>query len=802
MKLTSVKIQNYRSFDSQGVEITLGEMAAFVGRNSSGKSNILNALKHFFDGSSMNDKDFYYGDTTLQISISVVFSVNDSELSIALLPYVSPNGIIELTRIYTVDNLKGTMMVSGSYEYSGHTNMNPFPTRRTNSIQIEAFLKTEESVKLRRFAQLAKIELDANNFNEVLASYWCAHASEYRQKWVDECKNLNGPTQKAILEALPKYYYIPVNYSASEATTDKYSHFQQIYQEILGDADSILSGERVKKLKQQVDSLFKESGISRRCDEMNKLLQSISGADSSVKMRIEIGDPDFRTLIHPTATLRVDDGYDCDVQNKGQGIQRDAIFRLLRVFSQLKKERGRGFILGVDEPEAFMHPTYKRRLYKSFLALCKAGYQVMYTTHDPAFVSVSRFDDIHIVAKKGIERQYSIAFNSSLHDLMKKKAFRSVCKGRKENAIRKELEHKCHGEQNEGFFADRIVLVEGETEKYALPIYLEKFGYDLDDNNTVLITAESKNLLVLMCSIFSSCRIPCYCIFDADMPEQDVYERFCLYQRGNVVPANKEEEDKFKSITQRISLNRELLEFLCGDVEDFPQTSVQPHYTVWEKDFENAIQNKLLNCEKMKAKLTREEGVVASSKPLVAYHLASECKKTDILQETKEILEALITKIKNAECLDLQDAPSTYPLIRLCDEPDKQALPVYSSAAGRNTFAYGDPPVSYAYGTFPEGTTYIVHIQGDSMEGLIPDDSYVAVRKIDEFPTPGTIGIFRLESGEMVCKRYLELKDGRKVLKSQNTKYKPIILTPEVYCKAEGEVLKWKKTQLAVFERE
>ena len=60
MKLTSVKIQNYRSFDSQGVEITLGEMAAFVGRNSSGKSNILNALKHFFDGSSMNDKDFYY----------------------------------------------------------------------------------------------------------------------------------------------------------------------------------------------------------------------------------------------------------------------------------------------------------------------------------------------------------------------------------------------------------------------------------------------------------------------------------------------------------------------------------------------------------------------------------------------------------------------------------------------------------------------------------------------------------------------------------------------------------------------
>ena len=54
MKLTSVKIQNYRSFDSQGVEITLGEMAAFVGRNSSGKSNILNALKRDYPKNCVN----------------------------------------------------------------------------------------------------------------------------------------------------------------------------------------------------------------------------------------------------------------------------------------------------------------------------------------------------------------------------------------------------------------------------------------------------------------------------------------------------------------------------------------------------------------------------------------------------------------------------------------------------------------------------------------------------------------------------------------------------------------------------
>lgn len=48
MKITEISIKNFRSFDERGVSIVVGEMTAFVGKNSSGKSNILQALQLFW----------------------------------------------------------------------------------------------------------------------------------------------------------------------------------------------------------------------------------------------------------------------------------------------------------------------------------------------------------------------------------------------------------------------------------------------------------------------------------------------------------------------------------------------------------------------------------------------------------------------------------------------------------------------------------------------------------------------------------------------------------------------------------
>ena len=49
MKVCQVTIRNFKSFGDDLVSIPLGDLTAFVGANSSGKSNVLKALDLFFN---------------------------------------------------------------------------------------------------------------------------------------------------------------------------------------------------------------------------------------------------------------------------------------------------------------------------------------------------------------------------------------------------------------------------------------------------------------------------------------------------------------------------------------------------------------------------------------------------------------------------------------------------------------------------------------------------------------------------------------------------------------------------------
>lgn len=791
MKITEISIKNFRSFDERGATIVVGEMAAFVGKNSSGKSNILKALQLFWGQDVLSSEDFYYGETNRTISISVKFSVASEEIFPALLPYVSPDGFLQLRHDYTEADSKGKLYSCGNNEYTGQADMNPFPERKLTSAKIGAFLTSEQSAGLRAYAQDSGKLLDERSFYDIVRLYWCAHIQSFSNQWNATPIEISGTDLKNILAALPPYYYLPVSYTTAKLTQDKHSYFQQIYLQFLGDIQQLRENAQAEQLKQKVAALYRAAGIHKRCSDINQLLSETGGADSSVKMHIEIGEPNYDVLFHPAPSLRVDDGYDCDVQGKGQGIQRDAIFRLLKVFSRLNKKQQRQFILAVDEPEAFMHPTYKRSLFKSFLSLCDAGCQVMYTTHDPAFVSVSRFDDIHTVAVVRGQKQYTTVFSSSFAEIMQKEVFRKSCRCKVEESIRKELEHKCQGEQNEGFFADRIILVEGATESYALPVYFARLGYNLDENNTVILRAQSKTLLQLLCAIFSSCRIPCYCIFDGDKPEEDLYARYMASQ-----PLDDGERSKIKDCSK---LNRNLLAVFHGVPQDFPDTTIEYHYTVWERDFEHAVQMHLHNFEELRAQIIKQEGVSSESKPLIAYHLAVKSKLSDLPPAVRSLLASLVERIKSCSCLPLADMPVHTNTLALYPDKIEDSVPVYASAAGRNTVAEDDTPVSYATGAFPAGTSYLVHIQGDSMANQIPDGCYVAVKRVEEWPHPGTIGIFLIDGGEMVCKQYIEKPNGEKILKSLNRSHPSISLTEDVYCQVRGEIIMLGRKKPAIF---
>jgi len=88
----------------------------------------------------------------------------------------------------------------------------------------------------------------------------------------------------------------------------------------------------------------------------------------------------------------------------------------------------------------------------------------------------------------------------------------------------------------------------------------------------------------------------------------------------------------------------------------------------------------------------------------------------------------------------------------------------------------------------PKGTSFGVHISGDSMEPVIADKSTVFVKQTMTVEN-GKVGIFIL-NGEAFCKQLIVDKEKRQIrLHSINPKYDDIIVTPEDNLYTIGQVL-------------
>src|SRR6185312_7182994 len=153
-----------------------------------------------------------------------------------------------------------------------------------------------------------------------------------------------------------------------------------------------------------------------------------------------------------------DHGFSLSATEVGEGFQNAIVLAILRAFEETKRQ---GAILLIEEPEMFLHPQMQRSLYKTLRKIGETN-QVIYTTHSPHFVSVPDYEHVALV-RKGPDG--TTAHRSGLPQDAK----------RREKLI-KELDP----ERNELFFATRLLLVEGDTEKLAIPAYASRLGLELD----------------------------------------------------------------------------------------------------------------------------------------------------------------------------------------------------------------------------------------------------------------------------------------------------------------------------------
>jgi hypothetical protein len=157
-----------------------------------------------------------------------------------------------------------------------------------------------------------------------------------------------------------------------------------------------------------------------------------------------------------------------------------------------------GLLLLIEEPELYLRPQAQRYLYRLLREFSLAGNQAIYSTHSPAFLNVSRLDELVFV-----ERLPSTG-TRALHPepVSADDDFRVMSEF---DAARSEL-----------FLARAVVLVEGLTEKLVLPFVFSALGYDVDREAISIVECGGKPNIPLFARVCRATGTPFVVVHDSD----------------------------------------------------------------------------------------------------------------------------------------------------------------------------------------------------------------------------------------------------------------------------------------------
>jgi predicted ATP-dependent endonuclease of OLD family len=372
-------------------------------------------------------------------------------------------------------------------------------------------------------------------------------------------------------------------------------------------------GERIAEMKEIEDSL-------------NKLMSELMDCD----IEIEIAMPSLKNVFGG-AKIFVNDGERTSIDTKGHGMQRSMILTILRAYAELarvekagEKSNERTTIFAIEEPELYLHPQSQRTFASVFQEIANGRDQVVFCTQSSLFVDISLLDQICIMRREKREEVYEsyptqLSIPKMIEDIKIRKGADAS-----EEGIREQYSHVFNPMINEGFFADKVVIVEGPSEQYALPIYADALGYNLNRNNISVVHSNGKGQMDRLWRVFNDFEIPTYLWFDGDKRSED-----------------KNVRDK----------TLELLEFLGDPIEKIEdiETKVSEEYAILENNLEELLMDELTEY----ADIVQESAKVLgpTGKPLKHRFVANRLKRRVVDGESiekiipKTIIE-IVKKIK------------------------------------------------------------------------------------------------------------------------------------------------------------
>jgi CRISPR-associated exonuclease Cas4 len=324
----------------------------------------------------------------------------------------------------------------------------------------------------------------------------------------------NPAGYKQVLDGyLPEFQLVPALRDVTEETkTAGNSLLSKILSIIISRvANQNPAFKQLQQTISQIGTLIDGTTPEEKLAEIKELENSLKRELEpwNVKLSIGVDPPDTRELLQLGAYIKLDDGIMTGVDEKGHGLQRYLLFALMRVWASearraikenFGESRDRALIFAFEEPELFLHPQMCRATYESLKQISSVN-QIMICTHSPHFIDMEDYLSIAMVRKPSLER-------GTVVQQVQKDFFED------ERKKRFNLVRFFNPDRNEVFFARKVGLVEGPTEKAVLPLIARRLG--VYDHSVSIINCETKFNITLFMEVLNAFQIPYVVVHDED----------------------------------------------------------------------------------------------------------------------------------------------------------------------------------------------------------------------------------------------------------------------------------------------
>lgn len=499
MKIRRVQIHNFRSITDATVDIC--DYTLLVGANNAGKSNLLNAIRCFYDHLKWSAAD------------APKLDGDDGE------------SWIELT--YAVD---GDDWASLADKYKS--------AAEPNLLKVRRYFRSNDKDRVKSNQSNIYGYVDGALENDLF--YGAKNVSTAKLGQViyvpalttaDEQTKLSGPSPlrevlnfliKKIVKSSPSYAALSESF---QKLNDEARGAQGFLSELANPLNKALSGWNIK-IDLSVNPV--------RPEDISKNLVSFAFLD------VSLAEASF------------------DLSRYGHGFQRSVIYELIRLaptFQDEKEPKKKEFspdltVILFEEPEAFLHPAQQENMARQLRALStEPTQQVVVCTHSATFVGkatanikqvircrrdagrtstsqVSEAEQNKLFIDGGLLLSALQAFTAdpAVPEQQKKKA-KDLIKNPPQAQIAEDEERFRYqlwldGERSALFFADRVLLVEGASERALFNYLLANAWCDLSHHRICVVDVLGKFNFHRYMLLLKAFKVPYGVILDDDNDEQ------------------------------------------------------------------------------------------------------------------------------------------------------------------------------------------------------------------------------------------------------------------------------------------